>query len=414
MAPRFVLLERGVRFVVGAGGYGSSGDIEGSTSGANKEAAAIGDPEISMEAILQTMKPDPDVSNPPEISHLYMERRMKGDGLPGGIISSTDKALVVLYAGFYQPGDHSSGCYLVYDASSNSVSSIPQLPDPHSYSGIGPGAVILSRGEGRYLLAELVKTGSEFPVAALFLWECPNRNQGQWIRKAVCLPPRVFTDADYDYKIDMAFSYAGSSVCWVDLLQGVLICNLLKPTKPEFTFIPLPTGYSIDIPEDEPRPRPKQFRTMGCVNGVIKFVTVAGCYENWSISNVMLRTWTLTPDLKWEAGPFLALPDLWVSDSFRGSCLPRIVPCYPVISMDEDEILYVVLSEVDRVDALDIYGRVSGVEIVPKAHHVLRLDMIRQEVLQCSKIIPDNTTPGFPNLLGSKFTEFLQSSKGEG
>jgi hypothetical protein len=62
----------------------------------------------------------------------------------------------------------------------------------------------------------------------LYLWRSTsNPNRGRWIRSAARLSPRLFT-ATYSFHIDMVFSYGSSSVCWVDLLQGVLICDLLK------------------------------------------------------------------------------------------------------------------------------------------------------------------------------------------
>ncbi|OEL30361.1 hypothetical protein BAE44_0008621 [Dichanthelium oligosanthes] len=190
---------------------GTSGDIEGSTAGADEEAAAIGDSEMPMEAIMQAMKPNPGVLDSPEISRLSMVRQMKG-GVDHGLISSTDKALVVLYAGFYVPGfytDPSNGCYLVYDASSDSLSAIPQLPDCYSITALGQGAAILSRGEGEYVLAELVATTtSKFPDAALYLCGCaptwPKAN--------------------------------GSG------RRCASLCNLLESAEPAFTFVPLPEG----------------------------------------------------------------------------------------------------------------------------------------------------------------------------
>jgi hypothetical protein len=77
----------------------------------------------------------------------------------------------------------------------------------------------------------------------------------------------------------------------VDLLQGVLVCNLLKAIEeePKLTFIPLPQGYSIDD-DMQPRPWPEQFRTMSCVNGVINFVALVGLYENnFTSDNIMLK-----------------------------------------------------------------------------------------------------------------------------
>lgn len=203
-----------------------------------------------MAANLQAMKPDPQAFQPPEINHLSMVQQ-EGVGLPGGILSCADKALVVLYAGAYRPGTGSStGCYLVYDASDNSLCAIPQLPDPHTFRGLGAGAAILSLGKGSYVIPELVGAKSRFPDAELFLWRSPSRNQaGQWTRRAVRLPPDVFTSG-YFFNINMAFTYADSHVCWVDLLKGVLLCNLMESPGPSSLTYHYPWVVSLSLIAD--------------------------------------------------------------------------------------------------------------------------------------------------------------------
>ena len=93
--------------------------------------------------------------------------------------------------------------------------------------------------------------------------------------------------------------------------------------EPEFTFVPLPQGYSIDVGR-KPRPRLEQFRTMSCVNGVIKFVAMVGFYENnFASDNLILRSWTPSSDLKeWKECNSMAVQDLWESKSFCERNLP--------------------------------------------------------------------------------------------
>ncbi|CAN6235657.1 unnamed protein product [Urochloa humidicola] len=127
--PPWVLLNRKVNFVDGrfAGGAGKAAAAIGGSSG-----------ERSVEESLAAMEPHPIVAAPPEVTTLSMVRLIPADELrrvDGGMISSTDKGLVVLYAGMYRPGNGAyspAGCYLVYDASSNSLSAIPQLDPPTS------------------------------------------------------------------------------------------------------------------------------------------------------------------------------------------------------------------------------------------------------------------------------------------
>jgi hypothetical protein len=145
---------------------------------------------------------------------------------------------------------------------------------------------------------------------------------------------------------------------------------------------------------------------MGCTNGgsVIKFVTVAGYGEACDINDLVLKTWTLTPDLNtWEEGTPLPVRDLWASESFRARSLPQVAPSHPVISTDEGEVVYVILNEFDLVHGYDNYGE-NSVEIVRKAQHV------QNKVLHSTKIITDDTTPIFTDLIASEFAVYLQGS----
>ena len=75
------------------------------------------------------MKPEPSVFEPPEVSCLTILQQKRGGGaVPPSRISSTDKALVVLYAGQYRSGPSGYSTDLVYDASTDSLSVVPKIP----------------------------------------------------------------------------------------------------------------------------------------------------------------------------------------------------------------------------------------------------------------------------------------------
>nr|CAB3485099.1 unnamed protein product [Digitaria exilis] len=414
MHPPCAILERKVMFV-STGAPPAGGPSTGSAS--KEAAAAVGsqDQEIPIETILQAMRPVPAVHHPPELSRISMVRQMGGGGVHGGFISSTNKELVVLYAGDYRPGcsnTPSSGCYLVYDASSNSLQAVPQLPYSYSFRARGLGAAIVSHGSGNYVLAELLTSKtSGFPNGALYLWHWPSPNQGQWTLNSVGFPPQVLAPT---FRIDMAFSYGDSCVCWVDLLTGVLICNLVKSPEPEFTLVPLPPGCSVDVSDRRrPRPRPQEFRTMGCVNGAIKFVAIVGFNENIDSKDLTMRSWTLSPDLEeWKAGNPLAVSDLWESESFRERNLPKVAPTFPVISTTESQVIYVMMNDVDRVPTRNFFGNVDFVDIVLKARYMLSLDPTRNKVLHSTKVFTDNMTSLTPEVVASEFSAYIYGSKG--
>ncbi|CAL5026398.1 unnamed protein product [Urochloa decumbens] len=422
--PPWVLLNRKVNFVDG-----------GFAGGAGKAAAAIGGSsgERSVEESLAAMEPHPIVAEPPQVTSLSMLRLIPPGEMRrvrGGMISSTDKGLVVLYAGMYRPGNGAyspAGCYLVYDASSNSLSSIPPLDPPTSLGplpvlptikSLGPSAAILRLGhggEGAYVLAELVATVHPgLPDAELYLWSSTANSDGQWMRTAVRLPlPPKLCGPTYFFHVDMAFSIEGSRVCWVDLLTGVLICDLFTPQGPEFSFIPLPQGYSLYTPDNiRLGLKPQEFRSMGRVCGAIKFVALIGYTEGSTGNELVLKTWTLSTDLKeWKKGSTVLVGDLWASESFSQMKLPRVRPMFPVLSMNEDDIVYVFLNDVKYVDSVNYCGQIVGRQLMLNGHYVLRLELVRNKVLCSKKSTTNNLALLAPTLLASDFSAYLHGSK---
>nr|TKW05490.1 hypothetical protein SEVIR_7G179600v2 [Setaria viridis] len=242
-------------------------------NGTGAAATAIGgvpSPEEAMSA----MKPAVAIAEPPEVTYLSMLRQTPAEnmgGVHGGEISSTDEGLAVLYTGSYRPGNRGfsgSGCYLVYDASSSSVSAVPPLPPDHSpglpaMDGLGRSAAILRHrggGEDAYVLAELVTTHDRVLPDANST--CGGRRRrraprtppasGPRRRCASLSLPSSICGPTYSFEVDMAFPLAGSRVCWVDLFAGVLVCDLLAPEGPEFSFVPLPECCCVDIPIRSP------------------------------------------------------------------------------------------------------------------------------------------------------------------
>src|SRR4051812_26390669 len=136
MGSSMVLLDREIDFSPDEAAYGGElvpypwGFWEGSGPPNRK---AISDQVIKY---LRTFKARAIVGNPPELSFLHILMSPQSlplpppyMGLDSGRVSSPDKNLVALYAGGYRPGSSLRGGYLIYDASNNSLSVIPRLPD---------------------------------------------------------------------------------------------------------------------------------------------------------------------------------------------------------------------------------------------------------------------------------------------
>ncbi|CAN6276346.1 unnamed protein product [Urochloa humidicola] len=407
-APPWVLLHRAVEFV--------DGESAGTAIATN--AASAGGEYSSPQEAMAAMKPAVVMADPPEVTYLSMLWQTPAQnmgGIYGGEISSTDEGLVVLYTGSYRPGNggfSGAGCYLVYDASNGSVAAIPPLPDhsPRSSSridGLGRSAAILRHrggGEGAYVLAELVTTHDRaLPDAELYLWWSAANPAGRWTPRAVRLPlPPKLCGPTNSFQVDMAFSFAGSRVCWVDLFAGVLVCDLLGPEGPHFSFAPLPESCQhvpynrMGVEEAE------QLRSMGCTHGAIKFV----CKDA-----LALKTWVLSSDFKeWKETAALRVEDIWGSESFRGMGLPRIIPTCPVLSAHEDEVVYAALNDIQDVNDVDEFGDVIGWFPELKAHYLLRLNMLQNKVLSFTKYSTDDLAWLRPSLLSSELSAYIQDA----
>ncbi|XP_021314646.1 uncharacterized protein LOC8074655 [Sorghum bicolor] len=397
--PPWVFLHRNVHFVDGE-------EFTGGGAGNAAALAAIGKSsgdQASLEEVVAALKPNPVVAgDPPEVASLSMVRHLPKHLMPrgidddGGTVSSTDKGLVVIYAGIIK-GLGTSAAVL------------------RLRHGGGGGA-----DDGAYVLAELVTTiYPGLPDAHLYLWSSssnPDGGGGPWRRTAARLPlPAELCGLTPLFHIDMVFALGDSCVCWADLAAGVLICDLFAPQGPEFSFVPLPPECcSCSYTHENTRrtPVPEEFRSMGCVCGAIKLVAMIGYSEGLPKAEVILKTWTLSSDFReWKEGAAVLVRDLWESKSFRDKELPRGWPMNPVLSMNEDEIIYISLSDIEFVEDYDFYGQYTGRQLVLNGHYVLRLDLLRNEVLYSKKSTTNSLSLLRPIVLASDFSAYLHGRK---
>jgi hypothetical protein len=109
---------------------------------------------------------------------------------------------------------------------------------------------------------------------------------GPWVEKLHRFPklPQAFT-------VDVTFSF-GDKVFWADLSQGVAYPSWMSASSSCPTGTGLPT--LTRRPENDPA---KVSRTMGCVQGSIKFVCIINRSLNPPPANKMVKVWAL------ESGP---------------------------------------------------------------------------------------------------------------
>lgn len=76
--------------------------------------------------------------------------------------------------------------------------------------------------------------------------------------------------------------------------------------------------------------------------------------------------------------------------------------------MDEAEVVYVVLNDIDRVETVDNFGNIC-VHMEYKARYVFRLDTVQNKILHSTKVIANDDMPlDYPQLLASDFSAYLE------
>jgi hypothetical protein len=338
-------------------------------------------------------------------------------------IAGCDESILVLYVGTYRPGLPHPGFYLVYNSCANSVGIVPPLSCRRvnfwSHTNIGGGVAVLNfLATGCYVLVELLlRKDDPSHNATMFMWWSPGSGPlaGRWIQKEVALP--LPTDEDYSFRADMVFAAAGTSLCWVDLLTGILVCNHIdrlatniKDARPVFHFIPLPPKCAVKL-NGTLRGQPEEYRSMCPVgNGhTFKFVSMVGYREGSSIDKVVLTTWTLKNALsmenwEWEedAASF-CIRDLWDDPIYKEDLnLQPLMPSFPVICTQLDGVIYFSVTDYDYK-----HGQ-EGLQLQATGFYQLGLHMVAGTLLSAIKLPSDESgIVGRPRIFTSHFDNYI-------
>jgi hypothetical protein len=157
--------------------------------------------------------------------------------------------------------------------------------------------------------------------------------RGQWIQKEVLLPiPASNQEKDdvtwpptYSFRADMVFAVLTTSLCWVDLRTGILVCDhidkLSTGTDDDDDHLLL---FFISLPEEcvmKPsllswKRLAEEHRTMICRDPeTILFISMDNYIQGLPIGDTVLTTWTLkfplTNHWTWEKH---SAPSLFVGD----------------------------------------------------------------------------------------------------
>ncbi|KAJ1295724.1 hypothetical protein BS78_01G245000 [Paspalum vaginatum] len=152
----------------------------------------------------------------------------------------------------------------------------------------------------------------------------------------------------------------GSYLCWVDYSRGIIFCDV-NHSSPDLQYLPLPVDH---IPVGYPDPYrigwPQASRAV-CITkgGTMKFINIArsdgmlsdesepGSGFTITISTLLHRGYD---DVWWRKDVAIEADQLWDMEGYHNQ-LPRIVPQFPLLSIDNPNIIYFVLKKNYTVDA---------------------------------------------------------------
>ncbi|CAM0906537.1 unnamed protein product [Alopecurus aequalis] len=367
---------------------------------------------------------DPGLSDLVLEAHLAAAPDLSFLALRGGslftCINTVDKKLIVISSTF--PGNHHREVFIIFDTIDRSLRIIPAVPrslrlnrtnrvlavrkhgDERSYALVIPGQAVTSVSDKG--LAEWQDVLFISPSSSTSPFASPSSSTSMpspplpWqLMKKANIPKLQLND---NFFADEVFSFCGHGY-WADLLFGVLYCNCADVLSDsvdtvDFHFVKLPPPYLGSPLGRDFIAELRAFRTMACVGGTIKFVSIDGFILPMNpqiMKHRYVKVWTLTGDFKWLIEDKLSMGDLWRMPGFLKiqslfSKYRSLAPMYPFLSTKEDRVIYFALGEV-------IQGHSSG-SFPITVHFLLRVDMILQDLSFIR--IPGSQRPTMQNYFG--------------
>lgn len=181
-------------------------------------------------------------------------------------------------------------------------------------------------------------------------------SSSKWIQKGqrVALPTHKSTSREWRTDCVVPFE---DSLLWVNLTRGILIFGNLGHDDPEIQFV----GLHSDLPQTYPRgvARTELFRSVGCSNGKLTLVNLLYNGNTLDVTIWTLETYYAYGRFTWKWNKennicgSLDCQFLWDKMSAKlqystNKDLPppwsNRLPCFPVLSKDKSEILYLTVS----------------------------------------------------------------------
>ncbi|XBI88649.1 hypothetical protein VPH35_026585 [Triticum aestivum] len=219
------------------------------------------------------------LAEPPAVSYFCVRCPEDCRTTEPRVVSSANELVLLCFAFRTGPPSREEDChlleYFVYKAASGGNQSIRPVPSSSStYRHSWHAAILPCEGDD-FLIADLVRNGDLGHYDLLIF----SSEMNEWSATHLQLqtPPDV-VPRNLPSQTDKVISLGGSTVGWVDLWRGIVVCDVLHK-DPVLRFIPLPKG---DFDGQARLVRD----VMGFPNGLISFIEVENCSKWYNFSNM--------------------------------------------------------------------------------------------------------------------------------
>ncbi|KAM0867899.1 hypothetical protein ACQ4PT_041703 [Festuca glaucescens] len=212
------------------------------------------------------------------------------------------------------------------------------------------------------------------------------------------------------WESDRVIPVADRFFYWVDLCRGIIFSDVSEEST-ELRFVPLPVEPTRD-------PRDKDLTRNLCATdggAAVKFVevsprcccgdpgvtTCAASRQAFTITTWTLRS-TLGGDMGWEKDGVVDSSEIWALDAYR--CLPRLRMEYPVVSIDDTNVVVFFLPSP--------YSRDRDIRVSGDKTWVVMINMRTKSLIGSAPIISDEQHYRGEVFLPSQASSYFNTSPG--
>ncbi|CAM0951927.1 unnamed protein product [Alopecurus aequalis] len=228
----------------------------------------------------------------------------------------------------------------------------------------GIGILRIAGNQGHYIVADLhvgKPGGSGDYVAEICLFFSASKSRKPWDVHTINVQQSVGGQFPVRWLTSTVLPFDGRFLCWADYFSGVLLLSdFCRAKAPVLSFLPFPgKQYSDKVRMGIGRRCPDRFRSMSISQGMMCFVDIDNNFheilhmDDKDTAQPLKKSgpkkitiWTLDiGTFTWKKHRQIRLRDLWASYEDEALAIPKRLPEFPVINMDDPDLVWCLVRE---------------------------------------------------------------------